>query len=84
MTREKINEAEAEQRLVAMLKADGRTVMTNNPDLVNLIATKPDEPRLVAEVKGHTATSGLDVNTLYSQTLNRMNDLRGNTRYAVV
>jgi hypothetical protein len=84
MSREKMSEAEAEQRFVAMLEADGWTVTTDNPGYADVIATKSGEPRLIAEVKGHTAAPGLDVNTLYGQILNRMNDLSGSTRYAIV
>jgi hypothetical protein len=84
MTREKMSEAEAQQRFVAMLEADGWTVTTNNPGYADVIATKTGEPRLIAEVKGHTAAPGLDVNTMYGQILNRMDDLSGNTRYAIV
>lgn len=80
----KMSESEAEQRFVAMLESEGWTVSTNNPDFVDVIATKPSEPRLIAEVKGHTAAPGLDVNTLYGQILNRMHDLTGATRYAIV
>lgn len=40
--------------------------------------------RLVAEVKGHTAAPGLDVDTGFGQLLRRMRDDSPSTRYAIV
>ncbi len=52
-------------------------------NFVDVIAERRGE-RLYAEVKGRTASPGLDVDTLYGQILQRMNDPKPGDRYAVV
>jgi hypothetical protein len=51
---------------------------------VDVIATRPDGSRLLAEVKGVTSSAGTDADILYGQMLRRMDDVGGPTRFAVV
>ena len=79
-----MREDEVQRRFVDYLQSEGWIVSTENPKHIDVIATKDGEPRLVAEVKGDTSTPGMAVDTLYGQILNRMDDLSGQTRYAIV
>ncbi|WP_123378944.1 hypothetical protein [Pseudokineococcus lusitanus] len=66
----------------AWLTEQGWTV-TREVDFFDVLAERPGQ-RLVAEVKGRTASTGLDVDTMFGQLLRRMGDADDHTRYAAV
>jgi hypothetical protein len=66
----------------AWLQGDG-WVVEREIDFVDLVATRNGET-LYAEAKGHTASVGLDVDTMYGQLLRRMRDETASSQYAVV
>lgn len=75
-----------EERVVAAfcawLTEQGWTV-TREVDFVDVLAERPGQ-RLLAEAKGRTASTGLDVDTMFGQLLRRMGDPDDHTRYAAV
>jgi hypothetical protein len=75
-----------EARVVAAfmdwLRHDGWTV-DGEVDFVDVFAHRGGQ-RLYAEAKGRTASTGLDVDTMYGQLLRRMKDPASGARYAVV
>lgn len=68
---------------VAYLTDRGWAVTTENPDHVDIIATRGAEV-LVVEAKGVTSSPGTDVDTLYGQLLRRMARTGDEVSYAVV
>jgi hypothetical protein len=66
-----VREAEVQAAFVRHLLERGWDVTTENPDYTDVIARRGTE-RIVAEVKGHTSSPGLDVDTAYGQLLRRM------------
>ena len=50
---------------------------------VDVVAERGEE-KLIAEAKGRTSATGLDVDTAYGQLLRRMTDEGSHVRYAVV
>lgn len=64
------------------LTDQGWTV-TRGVDFVDVLAERAGE-RLLAEVKGRTASPGLDVDTMFGQLLRGMREQGKHTRYAVV
>lgn len=78
-----MREAEVQKAFVDHLRDRGWDVLTDNADYADVIARRGAET-LVAEVKGHTSSGGLDVDTLYGQLLRRMTSPAEETRYAVV
>lgn len=68
---------------VEYLRARGWDVLTENIDFTDVVARRGAET-IVAEVKGHTTSAGLDVDTLYGQLLRRMTNPNEETRYALV
>lgn len=79
-----IRESEAEARFADYLRANGWDVVLGDPSFVDVIATHPEHGRLLAEVKAHTSSPGLDVDTMFGQLLRRMRDPDEGIRYAVV
>lgn len=77
-----MREAEVQAAFVVHLMERGWDVTTDNADYVDVLAQRGAE-RIVAEVKGHTTSPGLDVDTLYGQLLRRMAGRQEATRYAV-
>lgn len=75
------SEADVVAAFVRWLVQEGWRVSTE-VDWADVVAERGSE-RLVAEAKGKTSESGLDVDTLYGQLLRRMAP-SAETRYAVV
>lgn len=67
----KLTEAQTQAAFVTYLIERGWDVDTENADHTDVIAHRGAEA-LIAEVKGHTSSPGLDVDTLYGQLLRRM------------
>lgn len=78
-----MTEAEVEAAFVRYLLERGWGVTTDNADYTDVLAHRGSE-HIVAEVKGHTSSRGLDVDTLYGQLLRRMTAPGDTTRYALV
>ena len=79
-----MTEAEVQLAIVEHLRERGWDVTTENVDYTDVIANRGAEC-IVAEVKGHTSSPGLDVDTMFGQLLRRMTpDGESDTRYAVV
>ena len=78
-----MTEKQVEDAFAAHLRADGWDVSTNNRDYVDLLAKRGSEV-IVAELKGHTSSPGLDVDTGYGQLLRRMDPEQASVRYALV
>ena len=78
-----MREPEVQAKFVAYLIERGWDVSTQNADHADLIARRGAE-RLVAEVKGHTSSPGLDVDTAYGQLLRRMTDDNCDSEFALV
>ena len=76
-------EAAVQAAFVRYLIECGWEVRTDNADYTDVIARRGDE-LLVAEVKGTTSSSGLDVDTAYGQLLRRMRERPEIVRYALV
>jgi hypothetical protein len=74
-------EAEVTGAFVRWLESSGWSVQ-EQLDWADVVATRSGE-RLIAEVKGATASPGLDVDTLYGQLLRRMVP-EDDVRYGVV
>ena len=74
-------EAEVVAAFVSWLEADGWAVETEVA-WADVVAERGSE-RLIAEAKGSTTSSGLDIDTLYGQLLRRIIP-DANVRYAVV
>ena len=68
-----MTEAQVEAAVVAHLLERGWDVTTANPDHTDVIARRGAE-LIVAEVKGHTGSTGTDIDTGYGQLLRRMTD----------
>lgn len=66
-----MREEEVQAAFVEHLRARGWDVTTENADYTDVVAKRGAE-RLIAEVKGHTSSPGLDVDTAYGQLLRRM------------
>jgi len=81
MTR--VNEAEVEAAFVRYLLERGWDVDTDKVGDADVVARRGAE-YIVAEVKGTTTSSGLDVDTAYGQLLRRMGDRPEGTRFAIV
>ena len=79
----RMTEKRVEEAFAAFLGADGWDVSTNNRDYVDLLAKRGSEV-IVAELKGHTSSPGLDVDTGYGQLLRRMDPGQTGVRYALV
>lgn len=80
-----MREADVQAAFVTHLQERGWDVFTENADHVD-VAAKRGAERIVAEVKGHTTSPGLDVDTMYGQLLRRMReeDRDADVRYVVV
>ncbi|OBG38120.1 hypothetical protein [Mycobacterium sp. E3198] len=78
-----MKEAEVQAAFVDYLQERGWKVKTHNDDHADVKAWR-GENFLVAEVKGATTDSGLDVDTAYGQLLRRMGDRSDGIRYALV
>lgn len=80
-----MREADVQAAFVAHLQERGWDVFTENTGHVD-VAAKRGAERIVAEVKGHTTSPGLDVDTMYGQLLRRMReeDRHSDIRYVVV
>ncbi len=78
-----MTEAEVEAAFVRYLLERGWDVTTDSADHTDVLAHRGAE-RIVAEIKGHTSSPGLDVDTLYGQLLRRMTAPGEDTRYALV
>lgn len=78
-----VKEAEVVAAFAAYLRERGWDVTTTNADYSDVIAKRGAE-RLIAEVKGHTGSPGLDVDTMYGQILRRMTTANQDSTYAVV
>jgi len=76
-------EKDVQDAFVKYLTEQGWDVTTENRDYVDVIAQRGAES-LVAEVKGTTSSSGLDVDTAYGQLLRRMTNRPEGVRYALV
>ena len=79
----RMTEKQVEEAFAAYLRADGWDVSLKNRDYVDLLATRGSEA-LVAELKGHTSSPGLDVDTGYGQLLRRIDPAQTRVRYALV
>jgi hypothetical protein len=79
----KVTEKQVEVAFAAYLRADGWEVSTKNRDYVDLLAKRGSE-LIVAELKGHTSSPGLDVDTGYGQLLRRIDPDEMGVRYALV
>jgi hypothetical protein len=78
-----MKEAEVVDFFCAALRADGWAV-TTEVKFVDVVAEK-DGATIYAEAKGHTSSTGTDVDTMYGQLLRRMGDKpEARARYAVV
>jgi hypothetical protein len=79
-----MKEAQVQEAWVRYLMDRAWDVTTSNADFTDVIARRGAE-LLLAEVKGHTTSPGLDVDTVYGQLLRRMKpETRDLTRYALV
>src|SRR3954464_13814429 len=78
-----MREADVESAFAAHLHERGWDVTTENDDYSEGGAKRGVE-RIVAEVKGHTTSPGLDIDTLYGQLLRRMTTRHEETRFVVV
>lgn len=78
-----MKEAAVEAAFVRHLLERGWDVSTDKADHVDVVARRGAE-HIVAEVKGTTASAGLDVDTAYGQLLRRMVDRSEGTRFAIV
>lgn len=77
------DEARVVDAFCAALEADGWQV-TREVEFVDVVATK-DGATIYAEAKGRTTSPGLDVDTMYGQSLRRMaEEPASHVRYAVV
>ena len=79
----RISEKQVEEIFAAYLRADGWDVSLTNRDSADLLATRGTEV-IVAELKGHTSSPGLDVDTGYGQLLRRIDPQKTGVRYALV
>lgn len=70
-----MREAQVQAALVTHLLDRGWDVTTESDDHIDIIARRGAE-HLVIEVKGHTTSPGLDVDTAYGQLLRRMTAAR--------
>lgn len=78
-----MTEAGVQQAFVTALRDRGWDVTTENPDFTDVIARRGTDT-ILAEVKGHTRSTGTDLDTAYGQLLRRMRPNHGETRYALV
>jgi hypothetical protein len=78
-----MTEKQVEEAFAGFLRADGWDVSLTNRDYVDLLATRGGEV-IVAELKGHTSSPGLDVDTGYGQLLRRIDPQKAGVRYALV
>ena len=78
-----MTEKQVEKAFAAYLRGDGWDVSTKNRDYVDLLAKRGAEV-IVAELKGHTSSPGLDVDTGYGQLLRRIDPQVSGVRYALV
>ena len=78
-----MNEAQVVRFFCAALLANGWDV-TTEVEYVDVVARR-DGQTIYAEAKGHTSSTGTDVDTMYGQLLRRMGDEpEARARYAVV
>jgi len=78
-----LTEAQVVEHFCAALTADGWAV-TTEVKFVDVVAHK-DGTTIYAEAKGHTSSTGTDVDTMYGQLLRRIGDAPNpRARYAVV
>ena len=76
-----MTEAEVVEFDCAELRADGWTLST---EFVDVVAHR-DGQTIYAEARGHTSSTGTDVDTMYDELLPRMGDEpKPRARYAVV
>jgi hypothetical protein len=76
MTNERIpsgkgSEAPVEAAFKRWLESEGWRVIAEAGSWADVIAERGDE-RLIGEVKGHTSSTGLDIDTMFGQLLRRM------------
>ena len=76
-------EAQVQAAFVKYLIERGWEVTTDNADYTDVMARRGDD-LLLAEVKGTTSSSGLDVDTAYGQLLRRMRERSETVQYALV